>query len=188
MPDPQDLKKLTLLTAEEMTKELKQIASQIIERAPESRPLAIVGIETRGVPLARRLLAEIEKKRANVLSGTLDISLYRDDLDNLGTIPAIKGSDLPFDPEGCHVVLIDDVLFTGRTIHAAIDALMDYGRPACIELGVLVDRKNRELPIAPRYCGVEVNTTRDDYVSVRLEESDPNDLEGAFLLTPDRST
>lgn len=184
MQEPKDLEKQALLNAEEITAKLEQIAAEITERCPAQRPLAIVGIQTRGAPLARRLIARIQQKRTHTFFGTLDISLYRDDLDNLGTIPAIKGSDIPFDASGCHIVLVDDVLFTGRTIHASIDALMDYGRPARIELAVLVDRGNRELPIVADYRGIEVATSRNEYVSVRLSECDPQEDEGAFLFRP----
>jgi len=176
-----DFDQETLLTAGDIEHKLRRIAHEILERSPDDRPLAIVGIQTRGVPLADRIRAIIASQR-QVLTGTLDISLYRDDLDNLGTIPSIKGSDIPFEADGCHIVLVDDVLFTGRTIRAALDALLDYGRPACVELAALVDRGNRELPIAASYLGHEVHTTREDYVKVRLAETDPDEPEAALLL------
>ena len=182
--EPGNLEKHQLLDARQITTAVEQMAAAIIEHCPGHLPLAIVGIQTRGVPLARRLLAIIREQRADTFFGTLDISLYRDDLDNLGTIPAIKGSDIPFDANGCQVVLVDDVLFTGRTIHASIDALMDYGRPRRIELAALVDRGNREIPIAATYRGLEVATSREDYVTVRLRESDPEETEEAVLLRP----
>ena len=112
--------------------------------------------------------------------GTLDISLYRDDLDKLGsTLPTLESSDIPFALEDTRVILFDEVIFTGRTIRAALDGLMDYGRPSKIELAVLVDRGNRELPVEPNYVGLKVETSPEDYVKVRFQEDD--DKEGVFL-------
>ena len=167
-----DLNKTEVLDATDIGHKVKRLALEILEDHPDGKPLALVGIETRGVPLARRAAAilEAEGELDEIHFGSLDISLYRDDLDNLGTIPSIKGSDLPFTVDGCHVVLFDDVLFTGRTIRAAIDALVDYGRPARIDLAVLVDRGNRELPIAATYVGHVLETTPADYVRVLLED------------------
>jgi len=176
-----DLQEQSLLGSDAITQKLKRISSEILESVPRDQRLAIVGIQTRGVPLANRIREIVSGERDGVGEGTLDISLYRDDLDNLGTIPSIKGSDIPFDAEGCHIVLVDDVLFTGRTIRAALDAVMDYGRPACVELAVLVDRGHRELPVAARYVGESVRTTRDEYVKVALSETDPDHKEGVFL-------
>ena len=152
-----------------------ELAFEIIDRHPQG-PLAFVGIHTRGVTFADRVLREVRENRSDPVDrGTIDISLYRDDLDNIGTIPSIKGSDIPFDPDGATIVLFDDVLYTGRTIRAAIDVLMDYGRPARIELAVLVDRGHRELPIAADYCGEPLETSADDYVRVFLDEDDQRD-------------
>jgi len=107
--------------------------------------------------------------------GVLDISLYRDDFEHLHENPALKESDIPFDVEGAHIILVDDVLFTGRTIRAALDAIFDYGRPAKIELAVLVDRGHREVPIAPDYVGIFLDTNRLDHVLVSLENTDDKD-------------
>lgn len=140
-----------------------------------SAPLAFVGIHTRGVVLADRLVAALSKLRGNILQGTLDISLYRDDLDNLASLPTIEGSDIPFDVDGATIVLCDDVLFTGRTIRAAMNVLLDYGRPERIELVVLADRGHRELPIAPTWTGTVLSTKRDDYLRVHFSETDGRD-------------
>ena len=108
--------------------------------------------------------------------GLLDISLYRDDLAHLNSNPKLQGSELPFPVDKAHIILVDDVLFTGRTVRAAIDAIMDYGRPAKIELAVLIDRGHRELPFAPGYVGIHLETQRLDYVDVKLKETDGVDL------------
>ncbi len=177
--DEESLVRRTLLNEEELEKTTRRIALEILERYPE-RPLALVGIYTRGVVFADRIHEILEESHPEVRLGSLDITLYRDDLDNLGTIPSVKSSDLPFPVEDTLIVLLDDVLFTGRTCRAAIDELMDYGRPAKIELGVLIDRGNRELPIAPDYTGRFVQTTRREYVNVRFRETD--DEEAVYLL------
>lgn len=161
---------------------IRRIALEILEgQPPGGEPLALVGIETRGVVVARRVHAILAAERPDVAFGRLDISLYRDDLDNLGTIPSLKASEIPFDVDGTRVVLFDDVLFTGRTVRAAIDGIMDFGRPARIELAVLVDRGNRELPIRADYVGEAVRTTRREYIRVRLKEIDGEDA--VFLLS-----
>ncbi len=157
-----------------------RLAAGVLDACSESKPLAFVGIYKRGVTLMERVMEIAKAKRPDILSGTLDISLYRDDFDNLGSIPTLKGTDLPFPVDDCHVVLFDDVLFTGRTTRAAIDALIDYGRPACIQLAVLVDRGNRELPIAATYVGHQLETTLKDYVQVAMEG--PDESEGVYLI------
>ncbi len=139
------------------------------------KPLAFVGIRTRGVILADRLVEILSPLRGHMERGTLDISLYRDDLDNLAALPHIEGSDIPFEVEGATVILCDDVLFTGRTIRAAMNVLLDYGRPECIELAVLADRGHRELPIAATWCGARVETRREDYLRVHFTETDGRD-------------
>jgi len=174
------LKKETILTAAEIQAALKRISSEILAQADTATPVVIVGIKNRGVPLAERVAKIVKKDLPNLELGSLDISLYRDDLDNLGSIASIQSTELPHDINGKRVILCDDVLFTGRTIRAAIDAVMDFGRPSRIELAVLVDRGNRELPIAANYCGHQLETTHEDYISVRLKETD--DEEGVFLL------
>lgn len=132
----------------------------------------LVGVRSRGDEVAERVLAQLSAAGMEVPMGILDISLYRDDLAHLSSNPKLQGSDLPFAVDGAHVILVDDVLFTGRTARAAIDALMDYGRPAKVELAVLIDRGHRELPLAPSYVGIELVTKRMDYVDVKLKRTD----------------
>jgi len=175
----QSLTRNLLFSEADIVTRIQRIAAEILEKNPAER-LAFVGIHTRGVVLAERVYTLLIEQRENIERGTLDISLYRDDLDNLGTIPSIKGSDIPFDVEGAHIILFDDVLFTGRTIRAAIDDLIDYGRPAKIELAVLIDRGNRELPICPDYTGEKIQTTKDDYIAVLFNEKDGE--EGVFQI------
>lgn len=165
-------------------------------RDPEGPPrTAFVGIYTRGVTLARRVAGKLSDSREaqaerdpagkgadTIPIGTLDISLYRDDFDNRGNdFPKLESSDVPFALDGARVILFDEVIFTGRTIRAALDGLMDYGRPAKIELAVLVDRGHRELPIQPDYTGHTVETTLKQYVKVRFREDDGK--EGVHLIT-----
>ena len=164
------------MSAEAVRRALARIAHEILERHPDPARLALVGMRTRGVPLAERLaraIAEFEK--VAVEAGALDISLHRDDLPLRGIAPTIQPSDLPASIDERIVVLVDDVLFTGRSIRAALDALIDYGRPATIELAVLVDRGHRELPIRPDYVGKNVPTGVNDDVVVRLQEIDGED-------------
>jgi len=160
---------------------VEELALTIRERCGASGA-AIVGIHTRGVTLARRVVAKLREWGVDYPMGTLDISLYRDDFDNHGQdFPKLESSDIPFTLDGSRVILFDEVIFTGRTIRAALDGLMDYGRPAKIELAVLVDRGHRELPIQPDYTGITVETRREQYVKVRFREND--DREGVFLIT-----
>lgn len=173
-----DLGRASLMTKEAIETALGRCAAAIAERYQDSSPV-VVGIHTRGVIVADRLRSMLAALGCEVRSGTLDISLYRDDLDNLGTMPSLKNSDLP-PVDGADVILVDDVLFTGRTIRAAIDGVTDFGRPRRIELAVLVDRGNRELPIQADYVGKSFETERTDYVAVHLEETDGE--EGVFLL------
>lgn len=175
-----DLTETTVMDETELQNCIQRIGFEILESYP-NEPIAFVGIFTRGVNFADRLHDVVSAENPNVQQGTLDITLYRDDLDNLGTMPSVKSSDLPFDVEGSKILLLDDVLFTGRTCRAAIDVLMDYGRPDRIELGVLVDRGNRELPISADYTGKVLETTLDDYINVRFEETD--DREGVFKVS-----
>jgi pyrimidine operon attenuation protein/uracil phosphoribosyltransferase len=138
--------------------------------------LALVGIQRRGVPLARRIAEAIsENEGAAVPVGALDITFYRDDLSLIAQQPVVKGTDLPFDLNGATVVLVDDVLYTGRTIRAAMDALVDFGRPQAIRLAVLVDRGHRELPIRADHVGKNVPTSREEVVRVHVAEIDGED-------------
>src|SRR6266436_1973668 len=154
---------------------LTRIAHEILERNGGAKDLALVGLRTRGVTLARRLAAKLVAiDGTTVPVGTLDITLYRDDLDMRGA-PVIRGTDIPFSIKDKTVVLVDDVLFTGRTIRAALDALIDLGRPTAIQLAILVDRGHRELPIRPDYIGKNLPTSRRETVAVRLQEHDGED-------------
>jgi pyrimidine operon attenuation protein/uracil phosphoribosyltransferase len=155
---------------------LSRIAHEILERTQGTEGLALVGIRTRGVSLARRIAEKI-RVIEGVLPpvGALDITLYRDDLGLLAEQPMVKATEIPFSIKGKTVILVDDVLFTGRTIRAAMDALMDLGRPRMIQLAVLIDRGHRELPIRPDYVGKNLPTSRRESVAVRLKEHDGED-------------
>jgi pyrimidine operon attenuation protein/uracil phosphoribosyltransferase len=153
---------------------LDRLASEVVERTRELEgKIALVGVRTRGVPLSRRLAESIEKKsgKAPVL-GILDITLYRDDLTAVAAQPILRKTDLPFRVDDAWIVLVDDVLYSGRTVRAAITALIDFGRPRKIELLVMVDRGWRELPIQADYVGVTLSTTRDQTVNVLVAEED----------------
>jgi pyrimidine operon attenuation protein / uracil phosphoribosyltransferase len=159
----------------DMRRTLKRIAHEIVEKNPDSSGLAIVGIHTRGAVLARRLHALLgELTDAELPFGDIDISFYRDDVGAKapGTQPVVHASHIDFDLGRRTVVLVDDVLFTGRTVRAGIDALFDYGRPRRVQLAVLCDRGHRELPIRPDYVGKNLPTAREERVNVRLEETD----------------
>jgi pyrimidine operon attenuation protein / uracil phosphoribosyltransferase len=167
-----------VLAHDDLVRTLRRIAHEIAEKNPDSDALAIVGIHTRGVLLARRLhavLAELTGVEAPI--GDLDISFYRDDVGakSPAAQPVVHASHIDFDLAGRTVVLVDDVLFTGRTVRAAIDALFDYGRPQRVQLAVLCDRGHRELPIRPDYVGKNLPTARGERVNVRLEEQDGSD-------------
>jgi pyrimidine operon attenuation protein/uracil phosphoribosyltransferase len=164
---------VTLMDAGRMARTLSRMAHEILERHPDPHKLAFVGVRSRGVPLARRLARLVgEAAGAEPSVGALDISLYRDDFTSLAAQPITKGTDILFSLDGRTVVLVDDVLFTGRTVRAALDQLIDFGRPARIELLVLVDRGHRELPIRADYAGRTLTTARDEDVQVLLREQD----------------
>jgi pyrimidine operon attenuation protein / uracil phosphoribosyltransferase len=178
-----------LLDAEALNRTLRRIAHEIVERNPELDSVALVGIHTRGVPLAQRLRRLIEEFTGRAVDlGTLDITFHRDDVvvrsgeAPLHPQPVVKATRLEFPLEGKTIVLVDDVLYTGRTIRAAIDALFDYGRPARIQLAVFADRGHRELPIRPDYVGKNLPTARDERVSVQLLEVD--EVDAVLLVTP----
>ncbi|NIP31559.1 MAG: bifunctional pyr operon transcriptional regulator/uracil phosphoribosyltransferase PyrR [Candidatus Dadabacteria bacterium] len=142
-------------------------------KADDIQNLVVIGIKTRGVFLAKRFAKMVERKFANkVSSGTLDISLYRDDFKNKKSWPDIKKTEIPSDIEGKNILLFDDVLYTGRTVRAAINAIMDYGRPSSIKLAVMVDRGNRELPIQPDFVCMNVKTSANEMVNVYIDEVD----------------
>ena len=165
-----------IMTADEVRRAIVRISHEIVEKQAGTDGLALVGIQRRGVPLARRIAASIlENESVDLPSGALDITFYRDDLSLVAQQPIVKGTDLPFDLNGMTVVLVDDVLYTGRTIRAAMDALMDFGRPRAIRLAVLVDRGHRELPIRADHVGKNVPTSREEVVKVLVEEIDGED-------------
>ena len=165
-----------LLSADDVRRAIVRIAHEIVEQNRGCQDLILVGMRTRGVPLAQRIAAAIRDfEGEEVPVGALDIGLYRDDLPTRGTGVAIRPSELPEDIAGKRVVLVDDVLFTGRSIRAALDALIDYGRPQRIQLAVLVDRGHRELPIRADFVGKNIPTSREDEVLVQLEETDSID-------------
>jgi len=167
-----------VLEHDDLRRTLRRIAHEIAEANPEPERLAIVGIHTRGVFLARRLHALVgELTAAEIPIGDLDISFYRDDVgaQSPATQPVVHASQIDFDLSGRTVVLVDDVLFTGRTVRAAIDALFDYGRPKRVQLAVLCDRGHRELPFRPDYVGKNLPTARGERVNVLLEEADEVD-------------
>ena len=168
------MKRKTLLDAAGIQRTLGRLALEIAERLHGCESVALIGIHRRGVPLARRIAAKLhEVEKVNVPVGSLDITLYRDDWSLAAQNPMVKKTDIKFAVEDYTIVLIDDVLFTGRTIRAALDAIMDFGRPRCIQLAVMIDRKcGRELPIQPNFVGLEVLETIDEHVHVTLAEKD----------------
>jgi len=169
-------KSARLMNADAVSTALRRIAHEIVENGTGEESVAIVGIRTRGVPIAERLAAAIEEisgTRPDV--GILDINLYRDDVGLIADHPVLRSTEIPFDVDGTGLVLVDDVLFTGRTTRAALDALMDLGRPAWVQLAVLVDRGHREVPIKADYVGKNIPTSRDQQVDVRIEETDGRD-------------
>ena len=176
----------TILDNSDIERALKRIAHEIAERNKGTRDVAIVGIRTRGVPLAKRIAAHLTRIEGLApLEGALDIALHRDDYHLRAAAP--KSSQIPFDVSGVTVVLVDDVLFTGRTIRAALDALSDFGRPAGVQLAVLVDRGHRELPIRADYVGKNIPTTKEQTVRVHLSETDSHD-EVNIESQPDKTT
>lgn len=170
------VKKNVIMDSEAIRRALVRIAHEIIEKNKGVEDVVIVGIRTRGVPLAQRIAAEINAiENCEMTVGMLDITLYRDDLSTLGYNPVVHGTDINFDLSGKHVVLVDDVLYTGRTIRAALDAVIDMGRPTTIQLAVLVDRGHKELPIRADYVGKNVPTSQKETIEVVLNEIDGTD-------------
>ena len=167
--------KAHIMDGKKIDRALSRIAHEIVERNEPDR-LALVGIRTRGVPLAEILVRKIaEFERTDVVTGTVDVTLYRDDLSQIAPNPVVQATELDFDIDGRDVVLVDDVLFTGRTVRAAMDAVMDFGRPRSIQLAVLVDRGHRELPIRADYVGKNVPTSLREAVKVACSEVDGED-------------
>lgn len=168
-----------ILNAEAMERVLARMAHEIVEQNELVEQLVLVGLQTRGVYLARRLAEKIRDiTNQSVSTGSLDISMYRDDLNLRGTPPKVKNTDITFGLDGKAVVLVDDVLFTGRSVRAAMDALNDFGRPSCIQLAVLIDRGHRELPIRADYIGKNIPTSLKEQIKVRMKEEDGIDEVG----------
>ena len=172
------------MTSDDIRRTLARIAHEILEHNKQLEHLVLVGMRTRGVPLANRLAASIENfERAKITVGALDFSLYRDDLSSLELQPIVKSTDIPVNIDGKIIVLVDDVLYTGRSTRAAMDALIDLGRPLSIQLAVLVDRGHRELPIRADYVGKNIPSARHEDIQVQLEETDGLD-EVSIIATP----
>lgn len=170
------IKKNVIMDADQMRRAIVRISHEIIEKNEGVDNVVLVGIRTRGVPLAERLANAIEAiENVKVATGSLDITLYRDDLSTLAYSPIVHNTEIDFDLKGKTVILVDDVLYTGRTIRAALDALIDMGRPKAIQLAVMVDRGHRELPIRADYVGKNVPTSRKETIEVTLAEMDGND-------------
>lgn len=162
-----------IMTADEIRRATTRLSHEIVEKQAGTAGLMLIGIQRRGVPLARRIAAAIlEHEGAEIPVGALDITFYRDDLSLVAQQPIVKGTELPEGIDGRTIILVDDVLYTGRTIRAAMDALVDFGRPQAIRLAVLVDRGHRELPIRADHVGKNVPTSREESVRVHLEETD----------------
>lgn len=175
-PEHEPVYKATIMSAADVDRALKRIAHEVIERNKGADNLAVVGIHTRGVPLAERLAGLIEEYGGSRPPlGKLDITLYRDDLTEIALQPIVKRTEVDFDVHGAKIVLVDDVLYTGRTARAALDAVVDMGRPAAIQFAVMVDRGHRELPIRADYVGKNVPTSRSEIVHVLLQEIDGTD-------------
>jgi pyrimidine operon attenuation protein/uracil phosphoribosyltransferase len=177
MPETtQPQRKTELMDGKGLSEMLVGMAREVLGRHPGMAGTVLIGIRSRGVPLARRLARLLkEAGAAEPRVGALDITLYRDDLTRIAPNPVMKGTDIPFSIDGETVVLVDDVLYTGRTVRAALDELIDFGRPARIELAVLVDRGHRELPVHADYVGKTLATRPDDNVQVMLREEDGED-------------
>lgn len=162
---------IEILNAKEIKNVINRLAYELIEKEKDLKNVAFIGIRSRGDIIAERLQKVIkESDGTNVDMGILDITFYRDDLNRKSQMPEVKETSIDFDIEDREIIIVDDVLFTGRTIRAALDAVFDYGRPARIKLLVLLDRGGRELPIAPDYVGIEIKTKANDVISVRLDE------------------
>jgi pyrimidine operon attenuation protein/uracil phosphoribosyltransferase len=175
-----------ILNAKDVSRAINRIAHEILEKNKGCENLALIGIRTRGVCLARRIQKQIRAIEGMELEcGVLDITLYRDDIGIGKPNPALRRTDIPFPLDDKKIVLFDDVLYTGRSIRAAIDALMDLGRPSCVQLAVMVDRGHRELPIRPDYVGKNIPTSRSMIVKLRLKEEDEEDQ--VVLIDPEKT-
>jgi pyrimidine operon attenuation protein/uracil phosphoribosyltransferase len=170
-----------VMDAEAMRRALRRVAHEIIERNPQLEKVMLAGIPSRGVEIARRIAAFIrEIENINVQIGVIDVAMHRDDVGTRPELPMVRASELPLPLEGRTVVIVDDVLYTGRTVRAAMDAISSFGRPARIQLAVLIDRGHRELPIRPDYVGKNLPTATGEQIQVRLQETD-NEPDAVWL-------
>jgi len=170
---PVTREKAQLMSASEIDRTLVRLAHEVLEKTRDLDQLAFIGVRRRGVPMAQRLAAKIQAlERRTVPVGILDINLYRDDLSTVDVKPVVSATEIPFDVVGKDIILMDDVLYTGRTVRAALDALFDHGRPARVQLLVLIDRGHRELPIEARFIGRVVQTRDDEIIEVKFQEID----------------
>ena len=168
--------KKELIGADGIRRALVRISHEIIEKNEGLEDVVVIGIRTRGVPLAERVTTNLKEiEGLEIPSGSLDITLYRDDLTQIANQPIVHQTEIPFDITDKKVVLVDDVLYTGRTVRAALDALMDLGRPESIQLAILIDRGHRELPIRSDYVGKNIPTSQEELISVKLAETDGED-------------
>jgi pyrimidine operon attenuation protein/uracil phosphoribosyltransferase len=162
-----------ILDKEGIERTLQRISHEIVEKNQGATNLAVIGIKTRGAVLAEKIAANIKAiEKKEVPLGAIDITLYRDDLTEIAKQPLVHATEINFDITGKRIILVDDVLYTGRTVRCALDELIDFGRPACIQLAVLIDRGHRELPIRPDYVGKNIPTAKEEQVEVRLEGTD----------------
>jgi pyrimidine operon attenuation protein/uracil phosphoribosyltransferase len=167
------LEKAVIMNANEMNRAIKRMAHEVIEANKGVENLVLLGVQRRGVPLARMLGEAIKAvEGTDVPQGALDITFYRDDLSTLGPTPQVSSTEMPFDVNKKIIILVDDVLYTGRTVRAALDVIMDWGRPEAIRLAVLVDRGHRELPIRPDFVGKNVPTSQREIIKVKVKEFD----------------
>ena len=170
-----------VMDAEAMRRALRRVAHEIIERNPQLEKVVLAGIPSRGVEIARRTAAFIrEIENINVQTGVIDVAMHRDDVGTRPELPVVRASELPLPLAGRTVVIVDDVLYTGRTVRAAMDAISSFGRPARIQLAVLIDRGHRELPIRPDYVGKNLPTATGEQIQVRLQETD-NEPDAVWL-------
>lgn len=170
------MEKALIMDAEGINRALTRIAHEIIENNKGVDNIALIGIQRRGVPLAQRIAEKIyEVEHVKIPLGILDITFYRDDLSLLAAHPVINGTSIDFQVDGKKIILIDDVIYTGRTVRAAIEALFDLGRPAIVQLAILIDRGHRELPFKPDYIGKNIPTSKSEVVSVQVIEIDKVD-------------
>ena len=182
-PNQNSAASVPILDAEAISRALRRIAHEIIERNPDLERVVLAGIPSRGVEIARRIAAFIrEIENVGVETGVIDVAMHRDDVGTRKELPVVRASKLPVPVESRTVIIVDDVLYTGRTVRAAMDAINSFGRPARIQLAVVVDRGHRELPIRPDYVGKNLPTATREQIHVRLQETD-NEPDGVYLET-----